>query len=272
MEEGRLSLDDLPKKYLSYANGLDERITIKSLLQHTSGLKEVATSEAMSYKWDINLPAIIKELVTMPLDFEPNTSDNYCNTNYILLGLIVESITKQDIKDYLNAQVFTPLGMKNIIFITDAENTTNNLAKGYTKVNNVIQEAGYVNFPLMFTAGSLAGTMEDFTCFAKAIINKTFLKKETWQIVFTPSSVGTFGLGCNVANWGGRRAYTHTGGYLGFRNLHIYLPDDDFDILVFGSEDFLNGRADISSKVYQIFFEEQAEDNPTDNADKGFAS
>lgn len=74
--------------------------------------------------------------------------------------------------------------------------------------------------------------------------------------VLTPSPLSGMGMGCTVSIWHGKRRITHNGGSTGFRTLHIWLPDDDFDIVFLSNSGFGDARVDLSEMLYRHFYED----------------
>lgn len=268
-EEGLISLSAHPGEYIQCARGLDSQITVEMLLKHTSGLPEIADADKMQKKEEFDLSAEVQKLSGTPLSFEPGTAVEYLNTNFIMLSLILEKFHNMPIDKYLNEKLFFALGMKTALCDT-GENATKGLAVGYEKnENGEIIPAGYVNQKLMSGAGFGVGRISDVTCLYEVIKNKRFLKSETWEKVFTTSDVGDFGAGCIVFERNGKTVYQHNGGFLGFRTIHRYLPDEDFDIIVLSNVGFVDARIVICDKIYELYFGD-TENARNPEMDKGF--
>ena len=105
---------------------------------------------------------------------------------------------------------------------------------------------------------------------ARAIKHRLLLKEETWKQVLTPSTISPFGMGCTVSEWHGKKRITHNGGHTGFRTLHIYLPDEDFDIIFLSNSGYGNARADISEMIFQTFFSSDDTLTVQPEMDKGY--
>ena len=201
-EKGLISLNDHPSKYLKCAQNLDKRISIKSLLQHTSGLNEITPEERYLSTEKFNLHKLVENLALEPLVFEPNTENMYANTNFIILGLIVEQITGQKIADYKRENIFNPLNMKSAFYETNDCQVENRVI-GYDLVGEDRIPSAFLNVDLYYSAGAMVGDINDITCLYQCIKDKKLLKESTWNLIFTPtpSNVGDFGLGCLVYNW-----------------------------------------------------------------------
>lgn len=270
-EKGLLSLTDHPSKYLQSAKGIDERITIKNLLQHTSGLNEITPEERYLSKEKFDINKLIVELTNQPLLFEPDTQSLYTNTNFIMLGLIVEKITGQKIAEYKKQNIFTPLNMKNAFYETNDCQVENRVI-GYDLVKEERILSAFLNVDLYYSAGAMVGNINDISALYYCIKDKKLLKQSSWDLIFTPtpSEVGDFGLGCLVYNWHGKKTYQHTGGSNGFRNLHRYLPDDDFDIIILSNAGYGRARIEIPEYIYEQFFEGSVGKLYIPEMDKGF--
>ena len=251
-EEGRISLSAHPGKYLSCAQGLDPRITVEMLLKHTSGLAEIASPEALCRKKAVSFSEEIEKLASVPLAFTPGSQVEYLNTNYILLSVLLEAAHGTTIQNYLEG-LFRELGMETAC-CDMGDRDIPNMAVGYERDGGELVPAKYVNMRLISGAGCGAGRLEDVQCLYSVIKKKRFLKSDTWDLVFTPSAAGDFGAGCIVFNWHGKRMYQHNGGFLGFRTIHRYLPDEDFDIIILSNVGFMDPRIVISEKIFEIYY------------------
>jgi CubicO group peptidase (beta-lactamase class C family) len=132
---GKLSLDDTLRKHLAdYPSPVADRITIRQLLEHQSGLGDIFGDRYRNAP-----PSKLRELrdflplfADQPLKYEPGTSQSYSNAGYVVLGLVIEKITGQTYRDYVQKNVFAPAGMKNTGFWAIDESVPNR-ATGYTR-------------------------------------------------------------------------------------------------------------------------------------------
>ena len=132
---GKLSLDDTIRKHLpDYPSAVADKITIRQLLDHKSGLGDifgpryVAAPPAKLRELSDFLPLFADE----PLKFEPGTGNRYSNAGYVVLGLIIEKVSGMKYRDYVQKNIFTPAGMKDTGFWAVDENVPNRVT-GYTK-------------------------------------------------------------------------------------------------------------------------------------------
>lgn len=133
-EAGKLSLDDTVRKHLpDYPSPVADRITIGQLIGHRSGL-----GDFFNQRYEDAPPNSLRELsdflklfVDDPLQFEPGTSQRYSNAGYIVLGLVIERITGQKYRQYVDQHIFVPAGMKDTGFYAIDEHVPNRVT-GYT--------------------------------------------------------------------------------------------------------------------------------------------
>jgi len=133
-EEGKLSLDDTIRKHLpDYPSPAADKITIAQLIDHRSGLGDI-----FGERYDAAPPSRLRELsdflplfADKPLEFEPGKSQRYSNAGYIVLGLIIEKISGEKYRDYVQHYIFATSGMKESGFFA-VDEPASNRATGYT--------------------------------------------------------------------------------------------------------------------------------------------
>jgi D-alanyl-D-alanine carboxypeptidase len=229
--EGRLGLDDKLERWLPGLVSGGERITVRQLLNHTSGL----------YNYTDDLPEQRRslrpeELVAIatghkPL-FAPGTRFSYSNTNYILAGLVVERVTGQRLADQLQQRIFQPLGLDDTELPTTQRALGGLHAKGYAPPDEDWQvtdsPARLVDVTEMDTswawaAGAMVSTTEDLARFYRALLGGQFLPPELLQQMRTTVDAGQvgrgfrYGLGLEVVQGGcGVELWGHGGSIEGY--------------------------------------------------------
>ena len=209
MEEGKLVLEDPVEKYLlcfPYKN-----ITIKDLLTHRSGLpkydhfmsgtrtevkmvknkkgkmvKKIYTSKVpLSFSGLALNKDVLQYMITYhpQLEATPNRKYSYCNTNYVMLALIVEKITNMSFPDYLESSVFRPLGMKNS-FVFSIKDTSNYIPSyNYNNVPFKLEKLDCI-----YGDKNVYSTVTDLLQWDRALYLGQFLKPETLELAFQPYS------------------------------------------------------------------------------------
>lgn len=238
-EEHKLSLDDTVARYLPGLTRAKE-VTLRELLSHTSGYQDYFPLDYVApfMLKDITPAGILDTWAKKPLDFDPGTRWQYSNTNYVIIGQIIETVTGKTLIDFLRARIFDPLGMHSAI----------DQSAGHW---SDADPAGYQNFALgparpaipegngwMYAAGELAMTSGDLALWDISLMNGTILKPPSVKALTTEvelkSGTGTrYALGLDVStNENGHRRWSHGGEASGFISSNVTLPDDHIAIAV----------------------------------------
>ena len=263
-DQGLVDIDAHPGKYLPEVAGFDSRVTIRHLLQHTSGVPDFAPNPGYMRDHKPGYPSKIRAqlpiLAGFPSFFEPGTADRYSNIGYIVSALIIENVTGLSHGDYMRKAVFDPLGAKTVL--VDNENLViPNRVQGYRMADGQVLPT-QKSHDWMLGGGDLVGTVDDVYTLNHAVKHRLLLKPETWEQVLTPSPLNKKGLGCIVTKWHGKTRIQHNGGHIGFRTIHIYLPEDDFDIIFLSNsgygDEHPNVRSEIAEIIYRAFYDSSA--------------
>ena len=184
-EQNKLSVDDTLDKYFpEYERGKD--ITIQNLLTMRSGIPDFLTVEAgfSSEKSESENVACIKEWVfSQPLDFEPDTSMKYSNTNYFLLGNIVEMVSEQSYNEFIRENIFKPLEMNNSGFVNEVADTPYFSAELTYETFNVCEEKGTAK-----GAGDIVSTASDMNKWMTGLTSGKIISEESYREMTTDHS------------------------------------------------------------------------------------
>ncbi len=273
-DKGILDIDKHPGEYVKEAKGFDESVTIRHMLHHISGLPDFGQLPDFKEKYAPGTPEKIREhleiLKSYPMNFKPGTDTMYANINMILCALICENLSGLSYPEYMKKEVFEPLGMKSA-YIDNGEHCEKRVS-GHIKENDKI----YCTEPSrdwMMGAGDAAATVDDIYCLNIAIKERLLLKSGTWDMILTATPVnGYFGMGCMVGNdyRGRKKKITHNGGSIGFRTMHVQLPEDDFDVILLSNCDWVDGRHHIVNNLHDIYYDEKNKVSSQPELDKGY--
>ena len=173
-----------------------------------------------------------------PLEFEPGTKWNYSNSGYVLLGYLIEKISGESYSDFVQQNIFTPLGMKDSGYDSNSAIIAHRAA-GYTPSKSNPVNAGFVHMSIPFSAGALYSTTEDLLRWEQGLFGGKLLKPESLAKMTTPFKQDyAFGLGVSTQN--GHKMIAHDGGIEGFNTSLAYFPDDKLVVAVLAN---LNGPA-----------------------------
>jgi CubicO group peptidase (beta-lactamase class C family) len=242
VQEGKLRLDDPLTKYFPDAPRSWRAITVRNLLNHTSGIPEYTddTTErpppdarpVIDLRRDYSEEELTKIAYRLPLEFKPDSRWKYSNTGYLLLGVLVHKVSGTFYGDVLRERVFVPLHMSTARVISEADIIPNRAA-GYRLDKGELKNQEWVSPSLNTTAdGALYLSLRDWICWDRGLRAQAILQPGSWAEVYTPVSLsnGTrypYGFGWEVEAAKGRPFYHHGGTWQGFRtNISRYLADD----------------------------------------------
>jgi D-alanyl-D-alanine carboxypeptidase len=207
VKEGKLSLDDtIDKWFPDQPNG--DKITVRMLLSHTSGLSEYVTEKNRNDpKWTRRFPpmdALAAANQLGPVDKPGTKVAHYANTNYFVLGMIIEAVTGKSWEQAVRSRIIDPLHLEHTGFVTEKAAREGMLVKGYFKTpNGYISNLEVPNYPSTSTAwanGGVVSSLSDLMTFAGALFDGRLVSKETLAEMATgiaddPDGVRVWGLG-----------------------------------------------------------------------------
>jgi CubicO group peptidase (beta-lactamase class C family) len=247
-ERGKLRVEDPVKKHMPDAPAAWDKVTIFNLLTHTSGIPSfTGFPDYQSTEATATTPEqLVARFRDKPLEFQPGEKWNYSNSGYVLLGYSIEKISHQSYSQFVQENMFNPLGMQDSGYDSNSAVIAHR-ASGYEPGPKGPTNAGYVDMSIPFSAGALYSTTEDLLRWEQALMGGKVLSRASLQKMTTPfKSDYAFGLGVHVAN--GHKVIEHGGGIEGFNTMLAYYPADKLTVIVLAN---LSGRApeDIASKL-----------------------
>ncbi|MCA1559444.1 MAG: beta-lactamase family protein [Acidobacteria bacterium] len=236
VEDGRLSLADPLPKFFADAPPNWQRITVRHLLTHTSGLPDY-TDGTIDYRRDYSEEELLRFAYGLTLEFEPGARWNYSNTGYVVLGIVIRKASGMFYGDVLRTRVFDPLGMRTARIITE-EDIVPHRSAGYRLVRGELKNQNWVAPKLNTTAdGSLYLSLQDLIAWDAGIRAQRVLRSDSWARIFTPVTLNSgntypYGFGWSVDDFAGRPAQRHGGSWQGFQTHIARFPDADLTIIV----------------------------------------
>lgn len=230
--EGKLTLDDAVAGHLP-GLGLDERITVRMLLNHTSGVFNYTGEYYPDGTFAPGVPATGKdwvdhrflsyqpiELVRLalakPARFEPGTDWSYANTNYTLAVLLIEQLTSTSYADALDHYISKPLGLTGTVVPGDLTDLPGEHAHGYYRYQDgddwKVEDVTRQNLSLLAGAGDLLSTTEDLHKFTSALNGGKLISAELLAEMRTPVGPIDYGLGIFVQDLGAAGTVLHHNG------------------------------------------------------------
>ncbi|MHA4844722.1 serine hydrolase domain-containing protein [Flavitalea antarctica] len=247
-KEGKLSLDDDIRKYLDYVPDFHEKITIKQLIYHTSGLRDqwqLLANAGWQLDDVITQDHVIKLVSKQKeLNFKPGEEHMYCNTGYTLMAEIVKKVSGLTLRQYTEKYIFGPLGMKDTHFHDNYQELVPNRAYSYNPNN----KGGYQHAVLSYSivgATSLFTTVEDETKWLNNFATGQVGGKDLIQKMHTVGVLNdgrklNYAFAIVMDKFKGWDQIGHGGGDAGYRTYACRYPDKGLGIVVFSNSGFVN--------------------------------
>jgi CubicO group peptidase (beta-lactamase class C family) len=255
-DRGLLSLDDDIGKFLPDFPHRGKGVTVRRLLNHTAGVHSMTAIPA--YWAQIGEAVEPAKLIAIfrdaPLDFEPGSSYQYSNSGYVLLGAIIEKVSGMPYPDYLQKQLFAPLGLTGTHYCGTAELVPRRV-RGYAKTEAAaFVNARHVDMSQGYAAGGVCSTVGDLLQWQHALHHGKVLQPETYAAMTTPAEGRTYGLGIGTAVQEGHRMLFHAGGIHGFDAMATAYPADELEIVVLANAGG-ETAAEIEAKVAALMLQ-----------------
>jgi CubicO group peptidase (beta-lactamase class C family) len=256
-ERGKLSVSDPVKKYVPDAPAAWDKITIRHLLTHTSGIPNfTGFADYQKLEPFKTTPAeLVARFRGKPLDFQPGEKWSYSNSGYVLLGYLIEKISGETYEKFVTENLFQPLGMKD----TGYDSNTAIIPKradGYETGRNGYQHAGFIDMSTPHAAGALYSTTEDLLKWEQALYGGRVLQPASLEKMTTPF-LDNYAFGLTVTNGGGRKKISHGGGIEGFNTVLEYYPDDKLAVVVLENSAGAASPGEIADKLAAVAHGEQ---------------
>jgi CubicO group peptidase (beta-lactamase class C family) len=231
-QDGKLNVHDPVRHYLPDAPRAWDNITIVNLLGHTSGILDFTADDrfatwSMSARTPAEILAFFKD---KPLDFAPGTKFAYSNSNYQVLGVILEKVSGQSYGDLLRHRLFDPLGMADTGLDSD-DLVLARRAQGYRREGGRIVQARSESMSVPWAAGSIYSTTDDLLKWDRALFSGRVVSPASLSAMTTPG-LGGYGLGLEISRSGEVTVIRHTGGIEGFNSYMASVPDRRIAVIV----------------------------------------
>lgn len=270
-EEGKLKTGDrlgqvLPKEDLPQTwSG----ITLRQLLSHTSGLKDYfgqALTQPSGQRSTTELLGLVRDA---PLDFKPGEGYSYSNTNYLLLGMVVQTISGMPFGEFLHRRLFEPAGLRDTQCLRDAGSEQHH-ALGYAPVDpgegKPLAEdppAAVVPGSLLLGAGEMISTGDDLVRWTDALHHGRVLSEASYREMTTPVRNG-YGYGLQMGSLREHLRIDHSGSVPGFYSELEYFPGSDDIVVILSNQNALSkglftpGTHEIDSELMTMATEPNA--------------
>ncbi|MBA7709803.1 D-aminopeptidase [subsurface metagenome] len=262
VDEGKIGLDDAVNKYLSFMP-TGSKVTVHQLLNHSSGIFDAENDDPIFAKAVLENPSkklSPQEIVEVSLAHkpynQPGKGAHYSNTNYKLLGMIVEEVTGKDLGVVIEEKIIDRLGLSNTVFATQPEMRGDRL-HGYAVLESGLMDVTTERFIwILWASGNVVSNLQDQKKWARALGRGVLLSEKTHEemmswIEITAALPGKFKYGLGVARVGDR-FIGHAGAVNGYYGGIAYDPGTDTTIVLL----FNKLAATEDAEVYESFLHE----------------
>jgi CubicO group peptidase (beta-lactamase class C family) len=235
VEEGKIALDESLTRHFSDAPAAWDAITLRHLLNHTSGLEDwenVSPGATVSDALRAETPdEILRFLAQFPLRFAPGERWDYSNSGYLLLGRITERVSGEPLENFRDRRIFRPLQMtctaKNFLDL-------DLLTTGYVRAEGILKR---VDPTPAWGHGGLVSTVIDLAKWDAALNTDRLLSPASRERMWTPAKLndGTevgYGLGWDIGSFQGRKTIGHGGGRIGVSARLLHVPEESTTVIL----------------------------------------
>ena len=240
LEEGKIGLDDEISKYLPQAPPSWNRVTIRRLLTHTSGIRDFFGEDG-DPQYDPHREYSENDWIRLfsaqSMRFSPGDKWSYCNAGYVILGAVIHRVTGKTWFEFEKERIFDPLGMTSSRLIS-TEDIIPNRASGYILVDGQLKNEPWATSSSASTAaGSLYLTVFDMAKWDAALYTERLIRRSSLEQMWTPvklndGSVYPYGFGWRIRQVNGHRLIQHDGVETAFTTRIVRYVDDGISIVV----------------------------------------
>jgi len=244
VDADKIELDVPVQKYIPWFTLADQdaatRITVRNLLTQTSGISTMNGNRF--WNSDANMEEAVQQMSDIHLSYPVGTKYQYCNMNYVILGVLIEKASGQSYKEYVNEHILTPLNMHNsYTYHEDAAN--NGLVEGHYYILGHVFARDGIYPPAYLTTGLLSASAEDLTHYAIAQLNdgkfgnQRVLSEAGMTELHKPAnSMGAgdyrYAMGWAVGTSNGISIIKHNGDIISFHSIMMLEPESKWGIVL----------------------------------------
>ncbi|MGI8788170.1 MAG: serine hydrolase domain-containing protein [Pyrinomonadaceae bacterium] len=260
VEDGKVNLDDSINKYLPLnAPETWQKITVRNLLNHASGLKDWTEIKEFSYRREYSAEEFIDLVKSAPLLFEPNSTWSYSNTNLPLIGIIVERASGKTFEEFVNERIIKPLAFPSIRF-KHQQDVVPNRATGYEWRNNKWENGEPFRPKVIAASGGILANAVDLARWWEAVLQGRVVKQTSLNQMLMPVKLNdgrtvAHGFAFFIDSFNGHKVIQHFGSTVGgFGSIVRYYPQEKVTVAVIGNlEDGGFGAEYIAKRVANFY-------------------
>ena len=271
-QQGKINLDDDVRKYVPELPDYGKVITIRQLVYHTNGLRDVLSLLYMSgwqYEDVLNNEQALNIIYKQrKLAFEPGEKFSYNNSGYTLLAEIVERVTEQSIAEWMKINIFEPLGMTDSFIFDDHNIVIKNRAHSYYAEGNVFKPYN-VNFTL-YGPACVYSTAQDLRKWANNFYDPVVGNEQLFRLmeergVLNNGDTTFYAFGQAVIPYKGVKRVFHSGAQAGFKSALVRFPEHKLTVIVLANSRGID-ETELANKVADIYLADYIDENAGDAA------
>lgn len=252
VDRGKLSLDDPIRQYFPEFPEFADGITIRNILQHTSGIQDYEPLYGDLFPLQVTDSGVVEIISkTEATMFPPGSEYSYSNSGYAILAVLIEKLSGRTFPEFLHDNIFVPLEMTKTVAFVDGVTTVPNRSFGYTVSNAGVDFSDQSAWSAVLGDGGIYSSVEDLFKWDQALYENGLVSADLRARSWTPG-LETYGFGFRIDEYKGHKRYHHSGSTSGFRNHMQQFPADHLTIII------LTNRADpdvqpLAEKVADLF-------------------
>jgi CubicO group peptidase (beta-lactamase class C family) len=259
-DQGKLQFDDTLSKFCPEFPDYARTITIRQLLNHTSGLPDyeellVGKEDANFFRSSKSPPAAYEFTAAEALQilssqkalrFSPGEKFEYSNSGYVVLGQIIERVSGKRYAEFLQESIFDPLEMHDTLAVDERKQKVPRLALGYEKQKGKWRDITYTSLNLIYGEDNVISTIEDLYKWDQALYTERMVRRATLEMAFTPGrtndgktierriekQTGSYGFGWSIGSFEGNLTLEHAGVWSGYFNYIMRVPSRQITAVV----------------------------------------
>lgn len=204
------------------------RISIESMLNHSSGIYNFTnTDEYLTYQYKpLSRDELYQRILEFGSSFDPGEKADYSNSNYVLLSIIAEKVTKKSFDELIQEMICKPIGLQDTYF-GGKISTSNNETSSYKKVKKWERQKE-TDMSILLGAGAVVSTASDINKFLNAFFNDKIVTSDSRKKMMKIEN--GYGLGLFKTPYESKVSYGHNGGIDGFQSMAYYMPEENVSI------------------------------------------
>ncbi|MGI9203311.1 MAG: serine hydrolase domain-containing protein [Woeseiaceae bacterium] len=232
VERGKLDLDDSIRRYFPEFATFADSITVRHILQHTSGIQDYEPLYGDQFPEQVNDRGVVEIISrTDSANFAAGSDYRYSNSGYAILAVLVEKLSGMSFPEFLHQNLFAPLDMSGTVAYVDGVTTVIDRAFGYRIVDSGVEYADQSAWSAVLGDGGVYSSVVDLIKWDQALYAGGLLPQALREASFTPG-LENYGFGFRIDEYKSHKRIHHSGSTSGFRNHMQQFPDERLTIII----------------------------------------